>query len=197
VLTGLRRLIDQSATSPSLPSRRTAELVRELDDFQPNALILDYELARGDGLAQCAHQAPPVRPARDHLSAYAGPAPTLAARAPQADGLIDEPAPVPTLLSAMRRVANGEVVMAPIARDVFESAVARLDDDDLPVFAMLVDREPLASMAEALRTDRADVGRRAQRIVGRLRPRLACDSSALALDGGRSRRGEHHSEVRG
>jgi DNA-binding NarL/FixJ family response regulator len=55
VLTGLRRLIDQSATSPSLPSRRTAELVRELDDLQPDVLILDYELARGDGLAQCAH----------------------------------------------------------------------------------------------------------------------------------------------
>jgi hypothetical protein len=54
---------------------------------------------------------------------------------------------------------------------MFEAAVARLDDEDLPVFAMLLDREPLDSIADAMRTDRAEIAWRAQRIIGRLRPR--------------------------
>ncbi len=57
----------------------------------------------------------------------------------------------------MRRVANGEVVMPPIPRDVFEAAVAKLDDEDLPVFAMLLDREPQDSIAHALRVDPAEI----------------------------------------
>jgi hypothetical protein len=69
-------------------------------------------------------------------------------------------------------VADGGIVMSAVVRDAFEAAVARLDDEDLPVFAMLLDREPLDSIADALRTDRAEIAWRAQRIIGRLRPRL-------------------------
>ena len=84
-----------------------------------------------------------------------GPALTLAARAAQADGVVDKAEPVPTLLAAIRAASpTGEVVMPPVPRDAFEAAVARLDDDDLPVFAMLLDREPLESIAHALRADR-------------------------------------------
>lgn len=85
---------------------------------------------------------------------------------------VDKAAPVRGLLAAVRRVGRGEEALPPVPRDAFESAVARGLDDDLPVFAMLLDREPIDSIAQALRTDRADVGRRAQRIVGRLRPRV-------------------------
>jgi hypothetical protein len=58
---------------------------------------------------------------------------------------------------------------------VCRSAVARLEDEDLPVFAMLLDRESYDSIAEALRIDPAEVSRRAQRIIGRLRPRRSVD----------------------
>jgi DNA-binding NarL/FixJ family response regulator len=117
-------------------------------------------------------------------SAYAGPALTLAARAAQADGVVDKAGPVPVLLAAIRSVANGEIVMSPVPHDVFEAAVARLDDDDLPVLAMLLDREPLDSIAQALRADEAEIGWRAQRIVGRLRPRLRthADDRAIAAE---------------
>ena len=175
VLAGLRRLIDAepdlkvAATAASAP-----DLARELNGHRPDVLILDYDLARDDGLAHCRRiKSRPNPPAVIIYSAYAGPALTLAARAAQADGLVDKAAPVTPLLSAVRRAAGGDIVMSPVPRDAFEAAVARLDDDDLPVFAMLLDREPLESIAEALRADRAEVGRRAQRIVSRLRPRLA------------------------
>jgi two-component system response regulator DevR len=184
VLAGLRRLIDAepdlkvAATAASAP-----DLARELNGLRPDVLILDYDLARDDGLAHCQRiKSRSNPPAVIIYSAYAGPALTLAARAAQADGLVDKAAPVKTLLSAVRRAASGDIVMSPVSPDAFEAAVAHLDDDDLPVFAMLLDREPLESIAETLGADRAEVSRRAQRIVGRLRPRLANKMDDRAVD---------------
>jgi DNA-binding NarL/FixJ family response regulator len=188
VLAGLRRLID---SEPDLVVAAVASnahaLARELDGLRPDVIVLDYDLARDDGLSYCrrikSRQQPP---AVIIYSAYAGPALTLAARVAQADGVVDKAEPVRTLLTALRRVALGEVVLSPPPHDVFEAAVARLEDDDLPVFAMLLDREPLDSIARALRTDEAEVSWRAQRIVGRLRPRLGARADDLALEAGQS-----------
>jgi DNA-binding NarL/FixJ family response regulator len=158
------------------------KLARELDGLRPDVLVVDYDLARDDGLAHCRRiKSRPQAPAVIVYSAYAGPALTLAARAAQADGVVDKAGPVPALLSAIRRVANGETVMPSVPPNVFEAAVARLHDDDLPVLAMLLDREPLDSIAEALRTDEAEIGWRAQRIVGRLRPRLRTHAADRAI----------------
>jgi DNA-binding NarL/FixJ family response regulator len=174
VVAGLRRLVDaEPDLSVAAVAASAPDLAFQLNGLRPDVVILDYELARDDGLAHCRRiKSRPDPPAVIIYSAYAGPALTLAARAAQADGLVDKAAPVKTLLSAVRRAAGGESTMSPVPRDAFEAAVARLDDDDLPVFAMLLDREPLESIAEALRADRAEVSRRAQRIVSRLRPRL-------------------------
>ena len=174
VLTGLRRLMDSEADlTVAAVAASAPELARKLGGLRPDVLVLDYDLGRDDGLSHCRRiKCRPHAPAVIIYSAYAGPALTLAARAAQADGVVDKAAPVATLLSAVRRVAAGEAVMPPVPRDVFEAAVGRLDDDDLPVFAMLLDREPAPSIAEALRVDEAEVGWRTQRIVGRLRPRL-------------------------
>lgn len=189
VLAGLRRLIDSEPDLTVAAAASTAhELARELDGVRPDVLVLD-DLARDDGLAHCRRiKSRPQPPAVIIYSAYAGPALTLAARAAQADGVVDKAEPVRTLLTALRRVALGEVVMSPVPRDVFEAAVAKLEDDDLPAFAMLLDREPLDSIAHALRTDEAEVGWHAQRIVGRLRPRLGARADDLAIEAGQSPR---------
>jgi DNA-binding NarL/FixJ family response regulator len=172
VLAGLRRLIESEPDLTVAAVASTAhELASELDGLRPDVLVLDYDLARDDGLSHCRRiKSRPQVPAVIIYSAYAGPALTLAARAAQADGVVDKAEPVSTLTTALRRVAVGEVVMSPVPRDIFEAAVRRLDDDDLPVFAMLLDREPVDSIADALRIDSAEVSWRAQRIVGRLRP---------------------------
>jgi DNA-binding NarL/FixJ family response regulator len=174
VLAGLRRLIDSEPDMRVAAVASSADgLARELEGLRPDVLIVDYDLAGDDGLAQCRRvKSRPNPPGVVIYSAYAGPALMLAARAAQADGVVDKAAPVPSLLAAVRRVGNGDQALGPVPRDAFESAVARLDDEDLPVFAMLLDREPIDSIAQALRADRAEIGRRAQRIVGRLRPRL-------------------------
>jgi len=177
ILAGLRRLIDAEPNLSVAAVAATApELARELDGLRPDVLILDYDLIRDDGLAYCRRiKSRPNPPAVVIYSAYAGPALTLAARAAQADAVVDKAEPVQSLLAAVRRAASGETVVRAVPRETFEAAVARLEDDDLPVFAMLLDREPYESIAEALRIDQAEVSRRAQRIVGRLRPRRSGD----------------------
>jgi DNA-binding NarL/FixJ family response regulator len=189
VLAGLRRLIDSEPDMAVAAGASTAHgLAHELGGLRPDVLVLDYDLARDNGLAHCRRiKSRPQSPAVILYSAYAGPALTLAARAAQADGVVEKAAPVRTLLTALRRVALGEVVLSPVPHDVFEAAVARLEDDDLPIFAMLLDREPLDSIARALRTDEAEVSWRAQRIVGRLSPRLGAGAADLAVPAGQSR----------
>ena len=186
VLAGLRRLIDSEPDLTVAAAASSAtKLARELDGLRPDVLVVDYDLARNDGLSHCRRvKSRPQPPAVIIYSAYAGPALTLAARAAQADGVVDKAGPVQALVAAIRSVASGEIVMSPVPRDVFEAAVARLDDDDLPVLALLLDREPLDSIAQALRTDEAEIGWRAQRIVGRLRPRLRthADDRAIAAE---------------
>jgi DNA-binding NarL/FixJ family response regulator len=143
-------------------------------------VIFDHDLARDDGLTHCRRiKSRPNPPAVIIYSAYAGPALTLAARAAQADAVVDKAAPVQTLLKTVRRTAAGDVVMGPVPHDAFQAAVARLEDDDLPVFAMLLEREPVHSIAEALRVDPAEVDARAQRVVGRLRPQKALEAAML------------------
>lgn len=183
VLTGLRRLIDSEPDLTVAGAASSAtELARELDGVRPDVVVLDHDLARHDALSHCRRiKSRPQPPAVIIYSAYAGPALVLAARAAHADGVVDKAGPVRALLAALRSVADGEVILSAVPRDVFEAAVARLDDDDLPVFAMLLDREPLDSIAQALRADEAEIRWRAERIVGRLGPRLAhADDRAIA-----------------
>jgi DNA-binding NarL/FixJ family response regulator len=186
VLAGLRRLIDaEPDLSVAAVAANAPELARALDGLRPDVLVLDYDLVRDDGLAYCRRiKSRPNPPAVVIYSAYAGPALALAARAAQADAVVDKAEPVQSLLAAVRQAAAGEVVIGAVHRDAFEVAVARLEDDDLPVFAMLLDREPYDSIAEALRVDPAEVSWRAQRIVGRLRPRRSVDLDDALLRAG-------------
>jgi DNA-binding NarL/FixJ family response regulator len=174
VLAGLRRLIDAepdlrvAAAAPGAP-----ELARRLGGLRPDVLVLDYDIARGDGLAHCRRVKDRPDPPRVVVySAYASPALVLAARVAGADAVVDKADPVARLLMAIRSIADGEPLHAAVPRDAYEGAVGRLDDEDLPVFAMLLDGEPAAAIAQALRTDPAEVAWRAQRILGRLAPRI-------------------------
>ena len=146
VLAGLRRLIDSEPDMKvGAVASSAAGLARELEGVRPDVLILDYDLAREDGLAHCRRiKSRPNPPGVIIYSAYAGPALTLAARVAQADAVVDKAAPVPTLLAAVRRVGSGHEALGSVPRDAFESAVARLEDEDLPVFAMLLDRGGVA-----------------------------------------------------
>jgi DNA-binding NarL/FixJ family response regulator len=174
VRAGLRGLIEAEpdmtvvAAAPSAP-----ELAIRLDGRRPDVLVLDYDVARGDGLAHCRRiKNRPHPPAVLIYTAHASPALILAARAAQADAVVDKAEPVQALVAAIRRVANGETILPTVPRDAYEAAVARLADEDLPVFAMLLDGESLDAIAGALHADHAEVAWRSQRVVGRLQPKV-------------------------
>ena len=175
VVAGLRRLIAPEGDMTVVAAAATApQLARQLNGARADVLVLDHDPARADGLARCRRikdRANP--PAVVIYSAYAGPAALLAARAAHADAVVDKADDVRVLLSAIRAVARGETRLPPVPRDAFESAVNRLEDEDLPVFAMLLDREPVDVIANTLGAQRAEVSWRVHRIIGRLRPKLS------------------------
>lgn len=183
VLAGLRRLIGAEPDLAVVGAAATApELAHQLGEARPDVLVIDYDLSRGDGLAQCRRikdrgSAPGVIV----YSAYAGPALGLAASAANADAVIDKADPVRTLLRAIRLVADGDTMLPAVPHDVYETCVARVPTEDRPVLAMLLDREPLEAIADVLRTDRDEIAWRAQRIVARLRPTLGARVDELAV----------------
>jgi DNA-binding NarL/FixJ family response regulator len=174
VLVGLRRLIEPQPDLMLIAAAATTdELSQQLNGARADVLVLDYDLARGDGLTHCQRiKRRPFPPAVIVYSAYCGHALVLAARAAGADGVVDKAEPVQNLLIAIRRAAAGEETMPAIPRDAYEAAVTTLDDEDLPVLAMLLDRQPLDAIAHTLRQSQTRLSWQAQRIVGRLRPGL-------------------------
>jgi DNA-binding NarL/FixJ family response regulator len=145
-----------------------AALVRALDGRRPDVVVLQD---RGDALARCRRIKARVAPPRVVLhTAHASGALAIAARAAQADALVDDHT---ALLDVIRRVADGETVIPGVGREDFEAAAWRLEDRDLPVFAMLLDGMTVPAIATALRCSEREAARRAQHVVRRLGPRLA------------------------
>jgi DNA-binding NarL/FixJ family response regulator len=195
VLAGLRRLIEAEHDMAVVAAAETpAELAKRIDGSRVDVLVCDHDLADADGLAYCRRVKSRPHPPRVVIySADATPALTLAARAAQADGVIGKAEPIPLLLSSIRRVAQGQAVMPPLRHEAYEVLVARIDDEDLPILAMLLDGESHDAIAATLRIDRIEVGWRAQRIVGRLRRRIrmrsdepAAETATVAAAGSRS-----------
>ena len=174
VLAGFRRLLEPARDIEVLAAARDeVALARELRGRHIDVLVLDYDPGRGDALALCRRvKARPGGPRVLIYTADVSPALTIAARAAQVDGLLDKSAPAAALLDAIRRVADDETVIPAVARADFEAAVTRLDDTDVPIFAMLLDGASLPAIAEGLRSDEREAARRAEHVVGRLRPPL-------------------------
>lgn len=172
VLVGLQRVIEQEADIVIVGAAPTApELALQLGDRRADVLVVDHDVARSDGLSQCRRiKDRPQPPAVIVYSAFARQALALPARVAHADAVVDKAGPVSSLLEAIRTVARGETMLPPVPRVAYDAATARLDDEDLPVFAMLLDGETVPAIAEALRGDTDEIAWRAQRIIGRLRP---------------------------
>ena len=185
VLSGLHRVFAQAPDMEVLAAAADeVTLARELRGRRPDILIVDSDPARRDALSLCRRiKSRPDTPRVLVYTAYAGPTLTIAARVAQADGLVDKSESPRTLIEAIRRIADGEIIMPKVSRSAFEVAVARLDDSDLPVFAMLLDGAPVPEIAEGMQTDERKAARQAQQIVARLGPRLD-SGDALAEDHG-------------
>ena len=110
VLAGLQRLLDSTADLKAVAVADNApQLLRELDSVGPDVVVLDYDLARGDGLTLCQTLKERVRPPAVVIySAYAGAGLAISSRLAGADALVDKRAPASELIETIRRVAAGE-----------------------------------------------------------------------------------------
>jgi DNA-binding NarL/FixJ family response regulator len=172
VLVGLQRVIEQEPDIVIVGAAPTAPaLARQLGGMRADVLVVDHDVARSDGLSQSRRiKDRPHPPGVIIYSAFARQTLALPARVAHADAVVDKAEPVSTLLAAIRSVARGETMLPPVPRSAYDAATARLDSEDLPTFAMLLDGATVPAIAGALRAERDEVAWRAQRIIGRLRP---------------------------
>lgn len=175
VLVGLQRVIEQEPGIAIIGAAPTApELARELDGRRPDVVVVDHDVARSDGLSQCRRiKDRPQPPGVIVYSAFDEQTLALPARVAHADAVVDKAEPVSSLLAAIRAVARGETRLPSVVRGTYDAAASRLDSEDLPIYAMLLDGETTTTIADALRVESEEIAWRAQRIIGRLRPGAA------------------------
>jgi DNA-binding NarL/FixJ family response regulator len=153
-----------------------AELAERL---RPDVVLLEPHLLDGDGLGLCRRLRAAAEGPRVVL--YAGvvdPIHGLLARVAGADGLVDKAAEPVELFDAIRVVARGGSALPPVDTVELDAAAHRIDPEDLALLAMLVDRTPAADVADTLHLDRRRMGRRIERLLGRLRARPAAGAAA-------------------
>jgi len=189
VLVGLQRVIEQEPDICVVGAAPTApELAKQLGNTRVDVLVVDHDVARSDGLSQARRiKDRPQPPAVVIYSAFAKQTLALPARVAHTDAVVDKAEPVSSLLAAIRTVARAETLLPPVPRAAYDAATTRLDSEDLPVFAMLLDGENVPAIADALRAETDEIAWRAQRIIGRLRPGAASRSDEREPDaaGGR------------
>jgi DNA-binding NarL/FixJ family response regulator len=172
VLVGLQRVIEHEHDLEIVGAAPTAaELARQLGDRRADVVVVDHDVARSDGLSHCRRiKDRPQPPGVIVYSAFARQTLALPARVAHADAVVDKAEPVTSLLAAIRAVARGEATLPAVPRAAYDAATARLDGEDLPIFAMLLGGETVPAIAGALRVETDEIAWRAQRIIGRLRP---------------------------
>ena len=148
------------------------DALRLSERLRPEIVLLEPHLLDGDGLGLCRRlRALPHAPRVILYSADDDPALVLLSRVAGADGLVDKAADPTVLFEAVRVVGRGGTALPPVSAELLDAAAHRVDGEDLALLAMLVDRTPPADVAETLRLDRRRVGRRIERLLGRLRAR--------------------------
>jgi DNA-binding NarL/FixJ family response regulator len=140
------------------------ELVERL---RPRVVLLEQHLLDGDGLSLCRRlKALPHAP---RVMLYTADPDVLLARVANADGAVDRAAAPGELFEAIRVVARGGTALPRLDPYQLDAAAHRIDEEDLALLAMLVDGTSAVDAADTLRLDHRNVGRRIERMLGRLR----------------------------
>lgn len=169
---GLQTAIDSEPGLVAVGAASSAaEIAPLLYRTQPDLVLLDYNLPDGDGLSLCRSIKSNVpAPAVILYSAFADASMTVPAIVAGADGIVNKGVPARELFEAIRRVAEGGSALPPVSPDLLEAASLSLDDADLPILGMLVDRTPPSEIADTLRFDVTELRHRLARMLGRLKP---------------------------
>jgi len=146
-----------------------AEMQPLLYRTRPDVVLLDHSLPDCDGLTLChAIKAQAPAPAVLVYSAFADASMTVPAIVAGADGVLDKGLPARELFEAIRRVHAGESAIPSVSPAHLQVAAAALQERDLPILGMLVERTPVHDIATVLRADVPVIRRRTRRMLGDL-----------------------------
>ena len=171
VRTGLSALL---ACEPDLRpvgvAAGTKEALDLVDELSPDVAIVDFQLGDRDGLTLCRQLRERTRPTRVVLySAYADGPLAVAAVIAGADGVVHKSALADELCRAVRSVARGARAIPPPSPTARATVAARLEPDDLPIVAMLLDGTDPDEIAEVLGITRGWLAARRWAMVEQLR----------------------------
>ncbi len=168
---GLHTAIDsEPGLTPTGSASSAVELAPMLYRNQPDVLLLDYNLPDGDGLTLCRTiKSDFPAPGVILYSAFAESSMTVPAMVAGADGIVHKGVPPRELFEAIRQVAGGGDALPPVSADLLEAAGLAVDDQDLPILGMLVERTTPSEIADTLRLDTGEVKHRILLMLGRLK----------------------------
>jgi DNA-binding NarL/FixJ family response regulator len=137
---------------------------------EPDVVLLDYHLPKGDGLQlsyRVKQQVPP--PAVIIFSAYASPDLVLPARLAKADAILSKAVGARELYVAIRGVAAGERLVGAPSAALLNEAHAQIPEEDRALIGMLLDGTPDAEAARILGRSVPEIRHAVQRTLSALR----------------------------
>jgi DNA-binding NarL/FixJ family response regulator len=147
-----------------------AEALALARQTRPDVAIVDFQLADRDGLSLCMQLKELAHPVRVVVySAYADGPLALAGVIAGADGVVHKAALATELCDTVRAVAAGRSAIPPAAPGAQAVVAARLEPDDLPILAMLVDGTEPAEIARVLGIQPSSLAARRWAMLDRLR----------------------------
>jgi DNA-binding NarL/FixJ family response regulator len=168
---GLRAaLLSEPGLEPVGSAANAGEAQVLLYRTRPDVVVLDYHLPGMDGLTLCRRIKTDIpAPAVVLYSAFADPAMTVPAIVAGADGIIHKGGVTRDLFDAIRQTARGKAALPPVSEPLLEAAGQALDNEDLAVLGMLVNRTPANDIAETLRIGRTELDQRIADMLKRLK----------------------------
>jgi DNA-binding NarL/FixJ family response regulator len=141
-----------------------------LKRVEPDLVLLDYHLPRGDGLQLCYRIKQQVPAPRVIIfSAYSSPELILPAQLAHADGLMNKGIGARELFETIRRVAKGDRLIGEPSAAVLRETLARVPEEDRALTGMLLDGSSEVEIARTTGQELKDVRHAVQRVLSTLR----------------------------
>ena len=140
---------------------------------EPDLILLDYHLPKGDGMQLCYRIKQQVPAPRVIIfSAYASPELVLSGRLAKADAILSKGLGARELFEAIRRVYAGEQLIGePSAASLYDAQSA-IAEDDRAIIGMLLDGASENDIARTLGRDVKEIRHVVQRTLSALRHQL-------------------------